>query len=299
MRVAVDVVLGIQRFVVIRCARRASRRTWRTRTRPCALGGGMAAPLIAADGPRAPTRVWTAEAPTTAQVLASRAAARARAQTQTMPPRPQKPEDDGGRKPSSSVATARRPAVPTSPLSQERVHSGGIATACVSCSWRRARRTIGSGVARDGEDVLAPSARPVRCGASAPGRRSRRPRRASAATASATATATAWKKRARSAGRAASADDFRGRAPRADGGRRRAPENLQLKIMGLVVGPPPVAPVAPAAPAAAAAPANADCAASSRVRGACYGWQDGFVAPSTTAAAAACESAAPASRKRA
>ena len=79
------------------------------------------------------------------------------------------------------------------------------------------------------------------------------------------------------------------------------PENLQLKIMGLVVGPPPVAPAAPAPPAAAAAPADADCADAdcagllSRYAAHGYGWQDGFVAPSTTAELRRlCESAAPA-----
>ncbi len=74
------------------------------------------------------------------------------------------------------------------------------------------------------------------------------------------------------------------------------PENLQLKIMGLVVGPPPAAPSAPAPPAAAAAPADADCAGLlSRYAAHGYGWQDGFVAPSTTAELRRlCESAKPA-----
>ena len=78
------------------------------------------------------------------------------------------------------------------------------------------------------------------------------------------------------------------------------PENLQLKIMGLVVGPPPAAPpaaaAAPAPPTTTSAPADADCAGLlSRYAAHGYGWQDGFVAPSTTAELRRlCESAAPA-----
>ena len=78
------------------------------------------------------------------------------------------------------------------------------------------------------------------------------------------------------------------------------PENLQLKIMGLVVGPPPAAPpaaaAAPAPPTTTSAPADADCAGLlSRYAAHGYGWQDGFVAPSTTAELRRlCESATPA-----